>query len=47
LLADLRHNAFHFRLAARTGHIEAMQYLNMDPLQEQKKEALRKLGDAA
>jgi putative transposase len=27
--------------------IEAMQYLNMDPLQEQKKEALRKLGDAA
>ena len=27
--------------------IEAMQYLNMDPLAEQKKEALRKLGDAA
>ncbi|HLH04160.1 MAG TPA: IS256 family transposase [Bryobacteraceae bacterium] len=27
--------------------IEAMQYLNMDPLKEQKKEALRKLGDAA
>jgi putative transposase len=27
--------------------IEAMQYLNMDPLQEQKKEALRRLGDAA
>jgi len=27
--------------------IEAMQYLNMDPLQEQKKEALRNLGDAA
>ena len=27
--------------------IEAMRYLNMDPLQEQKKEALRKLGDAA
>jgi hypothetical protein len=27
--------------------IEAMQYLNMDPLQDQKKEALRKLGDAA
>jgi putative transposase len=27
--------------------IEAMQYLNMDPLREQKKEALRKLGDAA
>jgi len=27
--------------------IEAMQYLNMDPLQEQKKEALRKMGDAA
>jgi putative transposase len=27
--------------------IEAMQYLNMDPLQEQKKEALRTLGDAA
>jgi putative transposase len=27
--------------------MEAMQYLNMDPLQEQKKEALRRLGDAA
>ena len=27
--------------------IEAIQYLNMDPLQEQKKEALRKMGDAA
>jgi putative transposase len=27
--------------------IEAMQYLNMEPLIEQKKEALRKLGDAA
>ena len=27
--------------------IEAMQYLNMDPLREQKKEALRRLGDAA
>jgi putative transposase len=27
--------------------IEAMQYLNMEPLTEQKKEALRKLGDAA
>ena len=27
--------------------IEAMQYLNMDPLREQKKEAFRKLGDAA
>lgn len=27
--------------------IEAMQYLNMDPLREQKKEALRMLGDAA
>jgi putative transposase len=27
--------------------IEAMQYLNMDPLREQKKEALRKIGDAA
>ena len=27
--------------------IEAMQYLNMEPLPEQKKEALRKLGDAA
>jgi hypothetical protein len=27
--------------------IEAVQYLNMDPLREQKKEALRKLGDAA
>jgi putative transposase len=27
--------------------IGAMQYLNMDPLQEQKKEALRRLGDAA
>jgi putative transposase len=27
--------------------IEAMQYLNMDPLREKKKEALRKLGDAA
>jgi putative transposase len=27
--------------------IEAMQYLNMDPLREQKKELLRKLGDAA
>ena len=27
--------------------IEAMQYLNMDPLREQKKEALRKLEDAA
>ncbi len=26
--------------------IEAMQYLNMEPLAEQKKEALRKLGDA-
>ena len=27
--------------------IQAMQYLNMEPLREQKKEALRKLGDAA
>jgi putative transposase len=27
--------------------IEAMQYLNMEPLKEQKKEALRELGDAA
>jgi transposase-like protein len=27
--------------------IEAMQYLNMEPLREQKKEVLRKLGDAA
>ena len=27
--------------------IEAMQYLNMEPLADQKKEALRKLGDAA
>lgn len=27
--------------------IEAMQYLNMDPLREQKKEALRMLGDVA
>jgi transposase-like protein len=27
--------------------IEAMQYLNMEPLKEQKKETLRKLGDAA
>jgi len=27
--------------------IEAMQYLNMEPLREQKKELLRKLGDAA
>jgi putative transposase len=27
--------------------IEAMQYLNMEPLAEQKKEALRSLGDAA
>jgi transposase-like protein len=27
--------------------IEAMQYLNMEPLREQKKEALRQLGDAA
>jgi putative transposase len=27
--------------------IEAMQYLNMEPLIEQQKEALRKLGDAA
>jgi putative transposase len=27
--------------------MEAMQYLNMEPLAEQKKEALRKLGDAA
>jgi putative transposase len=27
--------------------IEAMQYLNMEPRREQKKEALRKLGDAA
>jgi putative transposase len=27
--------------------IEAMQYLNMEPLAEQKKETLRKLGDAA
>jgi putative transposase len=27
--------------------IETMQYLNMEPLREQKKEALRKLGDAA
>ena len=27
--------------------LEAMQYLNMEPLREQKKEALRKLGDAA
>jgi putative transposase len=36
-------------LAAETHEnwIEAMQYLNMEPLKEQKKEALRKLGDAA
>jgi len=36
-------------LAAETHDdwIEAMQYLNMEPLKEQKKEALRKLGDAA
>jgi putative transposase len=36
-------------LAAETHEdwIEAMQYLNMEPLNEQKKEALRKLGDAA
>ena len=27
--------------------IEAMQYLNMEPLAEQKKEALRRMGDAA
>jgi putative transposase len=27
--------------------IEAMQYLNMEPLAEQKKEALRRIGDAA
>jgi putative transposase len=27
--------------------IEAMQYLNMEPLRDQKKEVLRKLGDAA
>ena len=27
--------------------IEAMQYLNMEPLLEQKKDALRRLGDAA
>jgi putative transposase len=27
--------------------IEAMQYLNMEPLREQKKEALRKLGEVA
>jgi len=27
--------------------IEAMQYLNMEPLLEQKKEALRRMGDAA
>jgi hypothetical protein len=30
----------------KTG-FEAMQYLNMDPLREQKKEAQRKRGDAA
>jgi transposase-like protein len=36
-------------LAAETHEswIETMQYLNMDPLREQKKEALRRLGDAA
>jgi putative transposase len=36
-------------LAAETHEnwIEAMQYLNMEPLREQKKEALRMLGDAA
>jgi putative transposase len=36
-------------LAAETHEdwIEAMQYLNMEPLKEQKKEVLRKLGDAA
>ena len=36
-------------LAAETHEdwIEAMQYLNMEPLKEQKKETLRKLGDAA
>ena len=36
-------------LAAETHEewIEAMQHLNMEPLKEQKKEALRKLGDAA
>jgi transposase-like protein len=27
--------------------IGAMQYLNMEPLREQKKEALRKLGEVA
>jgi hypothetical protein len=27
--------------------IEAMQYLNREPLAEQKREALRKLGNAA
>jgi hypothetical protein len=27
--------------------IEAMQYLNMEPLAEQKREALRRLGEAA
>ena len=27
--------------------IEAMQYLNMEPLAEQKKEAIRNLGDVA
>ena len=27
--------------------IEAMQYLNMEPLRENKKEALRQLGEAA
>lgn len=36
-------------LAAETDEncIEAMQYLNMEPLKEQKKEAFRKLADAA
>ena len=36
-------------LAAETHEnwIEAMQYLNIEPVKEQKKEALRKLGHAA
>jgi transposase-like protein len=34
-------------VATHENWIEAMQYVSMEPLCEQKKEALRKLGDAA
>jgi len=48
-MAQFSLSEIRFALAVETHEnwIEAMQYLNIEPLREQKKEALRKLGDAA